>query len=85
MRMAIIKSSDLKDSLSPSFYIPPSDNEIRQAKIAGWTCGARGTKQPRNDWTRHSSTVIRDAFWAAHAQGWFARNDFLGTLEVEDY
>lgn len=81
MRTAIVKSSELGNDWRAERFCEPTDEEIMQAKIAGWTSGAKGACSDKNTWRNHGNAKVQNAFIKAYRKGYQARLAFLKTLE----
>lgn len=80
MRTAIVNSSALVKDLRAETYCAATPEDIQKAKVAGWNCGARGTKHftSTSFWAfRHGKPEIKKAFLDAYAAGRAARKEYL--------
>lgn len=77
MKTAIVSSKDLQNNLSASAYVPPSKTTLREARRAGWDCGALGMAVPETPYWLHSHEEVRKAVEDALKAGTKAREEFL--------
>ncbi len=80
MRTAIVNSSALGNDWRADTHCPSGAGDLQKAKVAGWNCGARGTKHftGTSFWAfRHGKPGIKKAFLDAYAAGRAARKEYL--------
>lgn len=72
MRTTIVNAKDLdpKDWRA-EHYMPPTEEDLREAEIAGWKSGATGgiLGKTAKKWTQHGCEEVRLAFEAGRKAG----------------
>lgn len=77
MRVAVVNVQDLGNDWRAEAHIEPTKEDFQQARIAGWECGARGTKNITSRWAKHGREEVRIAFREAYEKGLKARRAYL--------